>query len=246
MCLITFYFEPKQKLVLAANRDEYFVRPAAPLHQWDNGLVAGQDLKEGGTWLGLNPERRLVALTNVRVLGVAPENPPSRGQLVTELLLGEKPLEQALSELLARARVYAPFNIIAGDINQLWYLTNYPEPTLQSIPAGTHALSNAQLNTPWPKAELAKYQLNQWLQKTSDLATLPRLLNTRHTFPDHLLPNTGVPKLLERMLSAQFIHTPSYGTRCSTALMITPQQTQITEITWNEAGNEAGTVVIKL
>lgn len=239
MCLIVFDWQPNQRLVLSANRDEFFNRAAAPLAVWQDvpEIIAGRDLSQGGTWLGLNQTNlSFAALTNVRVLGVAPENPPSRGELVRDFLTSQQSAALWSQEFLSKAAAYAPFNLLVCDGVQLWYVTNYPTPSCTLVSPGIHALSNAQLDSPWPKAELAKQQLSQWLAANKDCASLAGLLSRRETFADDLLPHTGVALEWERLLSAQFIKANGYGTRCSTGLLLTPKQAEIYEMSWDING----------
>lgn len=244
MCLITFDWQPNQHLILSANRDEFHHRAALPLAPWPDqpNIIAGRDLQHKGTWLGISKHLRFAALTNVRAPGVGPNNPPSRGELVSLFLLSTNSVPDTLQQLLNRAEQYAPFNLMAGDVEQLWYLTNYPCPRLEPISAGTHSLSNAQLDSPWPKAQLAQQQLTHWLKTPKDSLSLCSLLNRRQSFADNLLPNTGVEHALEKLLSAQFITSPSYGTRCSTGLILSPSSASISEISWSEEGKKIGSV----
>lgn len=238
MCLIVFHFEPKQRLLVAANRDEYFGRPSAPLHLWTDGseILAGKDLKEGGTWLGVNLRGDFAALTNVRVQGAAPANPPSRGELVKHFLNSPASIQERLAIFQQQAAQYAPFNLLTGNIDALYYLSNYPKVSLEPVSPGTHSLSNASLNTPWPKTQLACAQLQNWLAQPSDSQSLSGLLNSTELAADALLPHTGVPLVLERILSAQFIRSPSYGTRASTGLILNPQGVDICERSFDASG----------
>lgn len=249
MCLIVLNWQPGATLRVSANRDEFFQRLAAPLHSWQDfpNIIAGRDLTQGGTWLGINRQYQFAALTNVRVLGVGPDNPPSRGELVTQFLNSEQSAEQWSEQLLTQAAQYAPFNLLLGDVNSLWYISNYPQPNRQPLSAGTHVLSNAQLNSPWPKALLATEQLQHWLEQPAEQAfSLAKLLQHDQPFADSVLPHTGVSKEWERLLSAQFIRAPGYGTLCSTGLILTPSSADICEITWPEDLTEPTTVHIKV
>lgn len=249
MCLIVFYWQPGKELLLSANRDEFYARKAAPLQQWQDhpNIYAGRDLSQGGTWLGVNQQRSFAALTNVRALGVGPKNPPSRGELVQQFLNSGLSAQEFSQQLLAKAHEYAPFNLLICDQQQLWYLSNYPKTNSFAVSSGTHVLSNAQLDIFWPKAELACNQLNQQLNQ-DDITTekLALLLNHRQTFADEQLPNTGVGLELERMLSAQFIQSENYGTRCSTGVILTPQKACITEISWDNQGTQTGSQYIAI
>ena len=240
MCLITFDWQPGQHLILSANRDEFYQRAALPLAAWPDqpNIIAGRDLEHNGTWLGISKSLRFAALTNVRALGVGPKNPPSRGELVSLFLLSSDSIESTMQLFLNKAEQYAPFNFIAGNAQQLWYLTNYPSPRLEPISAGIHSLSNAQLDSPWPKAQLAQQQLHNWLKVPKDSLSLCSLLNQREPFPDELLPDTGVGYAFEKLLSSQFIHSPNYGTRCSSGLILSPLAASISEISWSENGKQ--------
>ena len=239
MCLIVFDWKPGQRLVLSANRDEFFHRPSAPLSVWEEypQLIAGRDLEQGGTWLGVSREYRVAALTNVRAPGIAPANPRSRGHLAMEFLTGDQPAAAQAASLQDKSGEYAPFNLLLGDRDELWFVSNHPHWQCRLLPPGLYGLSNASLNTPWPKTQLAMQQLQNWLQHPDDLRSLAGLLNRREPFADHELPATGVPQEWERLLSAQFIQAPGYGTRCSTGLWLDHTGAGITEISWDNLGN---------
>ena len=241
MCLIVLHWQPGEQLYVSANRDEFYQRQASPLGQWDDypTLYAGRDLNQGGTWLGINQARHFAALTNVRVMGVEPPNPPSRGELVTQFLTGNQSADEFSQTLLERATDYAPFNLLISDQQQLWYISNYPKANRQEVPAGTHVLSNAQLNIAWPKTELARNQLNHWLNSNKDIEELALLLKHSYPFADEQLPDTGVGLPLERLLSAQFIRSDNYGTRCSTGMILTPKRAELLEVTWDAEGQES-------
>lgn len=236
MCLIVFDWAPgtDQWLTLSANRDEFFNRPARALQEWPEqpGLFAGQDLQQGGTWLGMTQSGRWAALTNVRAPGIGPENPRSRGQLVLDYLTSSLAPEDWLSTLSPAD--YAPFNLLAGTPQDLWYCGTHPEVQIRRLAPGRYGLSNAQLDTPWPKLELARQQLSA-ITPESDLS---RLLSRREPFADEVLPETGVPHIWEKLLSAQFIHAPGYGTRCSTGIRTSAHEVTMDEVTWNESGEE--------
>jgi len=249
MCLIVFDWRPGEDhwLRLSANRDEFFKRPTQAMQEWPEqpGLWAGKDLEQGGTWMGVTESGRWSALTNVRALNVGPAEPRSRGELVLNYLTESIHPEQWIHSV--DSEQYAPFNLLVGNRDELWYLTNYPARRIERLKAGLYSLSNANLNSPWPKAELAKQQLTE---TSEDFNTaLAGLLNRREVWPDEELPDTGVPLVWERMLSAQFISAPGYGTRCSTGIHATGSQFALQEITWNESGTESErrnfTIVLK-
>ncbi|WP_419812230.1 NRDE family protein [Bacterioplanoides sp.] len=240
MCLIAFDWQAeKQQLVLVANRDEFYQRPSQALHPWPEypALYAGKDLQQGGTWLGVTQQRRFAALTNIRAPGHDPEQPLSRGNLVLDFLTSELNAETWLQQLASTAQRYGLYNLICFDGTNLWYSHNHPEFHYQKLSSGLYGLSNAHLNTPWPKTELAKQQLAAWQHQTAEPVPAD-LLNRRLPFADEQLPQTGVPLAWEQLLSSQFILSPQYGTRCSTSLHITSQQLIINEILWQDSGEQ--------
>jgi uncharacterized protein with NRDE domain len=233
MCLIALALDahPRFPLVLAANRDEFFDRPAAPLHWWTpahapDAILAGRDLQAGGTWLGLTPAGRLAVVTNVRRPGAVRPEAPSRGEIVVRWLQETGAAPQAFAADLA-ARGHSPFNLIALDTvhGQAFYTgTDSSRPV--ALAPGVHGLSNAGLDTPWPKVQALKQQLAGALVTSS--AAPEQLID--HLFTaladpreadDADLPHTGVPVEWERVLSAAFIRTADgrYGTRCSTVIV---------------------------
>ena len=246
MCLIVLNWQPqdRQWLSLSANRDEFYPRPASALEEWKEypGLFAGRDLQQGGTWLGATKAGRFAALTNIRAPGVGPAEPQSRGHLVLDYLREPRNAEKYLRAVLEKGEQYAPFNLLCGNRNQLWYASNYPEPRLERLEPGIHTLSNAWLNTPWPKTELARTQLQHWLQQPKGSASLAALLDHYSPFPDDQLPQTGVPLEWERLLSAQFINAPGYGTRCSTGILGLEDRLELSELSWDSHGRIAGRV----
>ena len=220
MCLIVFAWQPAQtiSLVVAANRDEFHERPSLPLAPWPEmpELIAGRDLQGGGTWMGVTLSGRFAALTNIRVPG-QPISPRSRGELPERFLRSELSPGAYLSALQTALGDYAGFNLLVGDRQSLWHL-NSDEGTPRQLEPGLYGLSNASLDTPWPKLRRAKAALTDCLHEPT-LDVLLHLLSDEHQPADHELPTTGVPLKLERLLSSTFIASPDYGTRASTALI---------------------------
>jgi uncharacterized protein with NRDE domain len=209
MCtlLLAWQAHPTLALIVAANRDEVYDREAAP------------DLRAGGTWLGVTRAGRFAALTNVREPGVAtPPGARSRGDLVAEFLRGAEAPEAYLARVAGEA--FAGYNLVVGDGVSLWYLTNRegrPEP----LRPGVHGVSNARMDTPWPKVARGKAGLAALATgEAVALEALHGLLADPTVAPDAELPDTGVGLEWERVLSPLFIATPDYGTCCSTALTV--------------------------
>lgn len=245
MCLIAFAWQahPDYPLILAANRDEYFARPAEPMHWWpDAPLLAGRDRTGGGTWLALTRSGRLAALTNYRDPTRHRPGAPSRGALVVAAALADSAPLAVLERLAERKDEYPPFNLIVIDHDEAAILESRTG-RVAPIPPGLHVLSNALLNTPWPKAERARELLDAAIFPQPSHERLLALLTDRAHAPDELLPDTGIAPDWERALSAIFVQTPGYGTRCSTLVLRRADGvTEVEEITWNEAGEAAGSV----
>lgn len=224
MCLIIFSYKmhPKYPLVLAANRDEYYERPTASAAFWDDEpyLLAGRDLREGGTWLGVTKKGRIAALTNYRNPPHLKEGAPSRGLLVSNYLRSQEEPLAYLLKLTAEADQYNGFSMIVGDAKRLYYASNWGC-TIELMP-GLYGLSNRLLDTPWPKVQKGKAALDAILSRTNDPDPddIFQFLSDRTVSPDTDLPDTGVNRDWERILSAIFINSPGYGTRSSTVIMV--------------------------
>ena len=224
MCLITFALDCHRdhKLILAANRDEYFDRPTAQATFWDDApsILAGRDLLSGGTWLGVTRDGRLAAVTNFRDPSRKIAEPLSRGAVVADYLKGGLNSEDFLQRLDTLAGLCDGFNIIYGDTEGLYYFSNRGG-TPGRIPAGIHGLSNHLLDTPWPKVTVAKEKLAELISReTLDPESLFSAMKDESPFPDNRLPDTGVGIDRERLLSPLFIHGSDYGTRSTTLLFI--------------------------
>lgn len=223
MCLIAVAWQvhPRWRLLLAGNRDEMHARPSAPLARWDDlPIVAGRDLKAGGTWLGVTDGGRVSVVTNVR----DPRDPQlgtSRGLLVSDFLAGSDDAATHAQTLAAHAAEYRPFNLLTFDARAGYYLGNRPGPRAQTVTPGVHALSNAAFDTPWPKTCELSASVENWIAADSDdFAPLFAALADEHPAPDAALPDTGVGIELERRLSPAFIRASEYGTRASTVVAI--------------------------
>ena len=230
MCLIAVAWKahPAFRLVVAANRDEAYARPAAPAHWWMDApeLLAGRDLREGGTWMGVTRAGRFAAVTNFRDPGFAQlPHAPSRGALVADFLRGGADAEAYARDLSARAAAYNGFNLLVGDAGGLFYLSNRAE-GVRRLEPGVYGLSNHLLDTPWPKTVRARQAMADALAAADGSAAdgwesgLWEMLGTRVVAADDELPDTGVGREFERMLSPPFIRGDAYGTRASTVLTI--------------------------
>lgn len=220
MCLIVFAWRPSHALplIVAANRDEFYERPSLPLGHWPDApnIIAGRDLQGGGTWMGLTEQGRFAALTNIRDPS-APTGSRSRGELPADFLRSELAPQAYLMEVSGHVEHYSGFNLLVGDAHELWYL-NSREAVPRQLSAGVYGVSNAALDSPWPKLLNARTALRNALERP-DTEALLQLLSDSRSAPDNELPDTGVPHAIEKMLSSVFISSADYGTRASTVLI---------------------------
>jgi len=225
MCLILLAYDshPTCRVVLAANRDEYYDRPTKPLAFWDDipDILAGRDLKRNGVWLGVTRTGRIAAITNYREPFLRLENAPSRGLLVSDFLAGMESPEHYLDDIKTNGHRYNGFNLLIGDRSGLFYYSNMGS-SIQKLTPGLYGLSNHLLDTPWPKIEKGKAALETLLDEKGeiDLEGVFRILADRSYPPDDQLPNTGVDRDWERVLSPLFIASPTYGTRSSSVVIV--------------------------
>jgi uncharacterized protein with NRDE domain len=228
MCLVAVAWKshPRWRLLLAGNRDEFHARPTAPLARWPeaprpkHGILAGRDLKSGGTWAGIDGRGRCAVVTNVRD-PLAAASGPSRGRLPAGFLEGEADAFGYAESLEANAKEFAPFNLLLADADSCVYLGNHPHIERRAIAPGVHGMSNGGFDVAWPKTRMLVGAMAQWLEHgRDDFAPLWRALADETVAPDDELPHTGVGLEKERMLSAAFIRTETYGTRASTIVAI--------------------------
>lgn len=229
MCLILFAYKQHSdyRLVLTANRDEFYERPTAALHFWEDypQVLAGRDLLHRGTWMGITRSGRFAAITNYREVLAPSPSAPSRGDLVADFLTGSTPPETYLKQIHLVANQYSGFNLILGDVRSLYYYGNR-DGRIRKLEPGLYGLSNRLLDTDWPKVRTGKTSLAAALQSNDgepdgvDVQRLILLLQSRKQAPDHQLPQTGVGIEKERMLAPAFIASQNYGTRSSSILLI--------------------------
>ncbi len=241
MCLIFVAWQrhPVYRLVVAANRDEFYARPTAPAGIWREApdIVAGRDLEAGGTWLGVSRQGRFAALTNFRGGGAHRTGAPSRGHLVGDYLRSFAAPGAYLESLAVRADDYNGFNLLVGDHRELHWYSNRAAGGRRLDP-GVYGISNELLDTPWPKVERGKRAFAQLLQeKRLDEEAVFNLLTDRQPAADADLPDTGIGLERERALSPMFITTDDYGTRSSTVLTVEADG----NITLHERTHEPGT-----
>ncbi len=226
-------------LVVAANRDEFYDRPAAIAHFWPNtpGLLAGRDLRAGGTWLGVTRSGRFAALTNYREAATSPDSVRSRGLLVSDFLDAESSAVEFATELVRSGSDYAGYSILLYDGTDLVYGSNRSH-TPRPLPPGQYGLSNHLLDTDWPKLNHGKGHFATTLDNGAQIDDLFALLRDRSPVPDQELPDTGVGREWERVLSPIFVATEDYGTRCATVVRFRDRRTiEFEERTFTKASH---------
>jgi uncharacterized protein with NRDE domain len=250
MCLLVlaWHAHPRYRLIVAANRDEFHERPASPLAQWSGpaGIIAGRDLRAGGTWLGVDARLRLGVITNFRDLQKPREGAPSRGALIPAYLQQQAEPEAFFAGLARNADEYAGFNLLLADADSLWYGSNRAQPFARPLTAGVYGLSNELLDTPWPKLVRVRRRFESWLHAPSEspVEELFAMLSDRVPGESERseAPSSIAPELW-RALSAPFVHHPTYGTRCSTVVLIEKTGAlSIVERRFDAGGNLAGEV----
>ena len=225
MCVIFFSYQvhPDFPLILLANRDEFYNRPTKKARYWNDfpNILAGRDLVGGGTWLGVTKNGRFAAVTNYRD-PKAETGTISRGNLVADFLKSDKPAEDYLKNIQKKSYEFSGFNLLVGEINpatnELYYFSNRGGEII-NLEAGIYGLSNHLLDTPWRKVKKGKDDLGLLIEKNNfSNEMFFNLLSDESLAEDKDLPDTGIGYEREKLLSAVFIKTPIYGTRCSTIL----------------------------
>jgi uncharacterized protein with NRDE domain len=225
MCLILFAFKahPAYPLLLAANRDEFFARPTLPAAAWteSSDVVGGRDLDKGGSWLAVSAAGRLAAVTNFRDGARHKTGTRSRGLLVKDFVLASEQPSSFLADIHTARDTYDGFNLLVAAHGSLYHYANVSG-AISEVTPGVHGLSNDLLDTPWPKVERGKSQLERLLAAPTEalIDGLFSILGDTHVPADEALPRTGVSLEWERLLASAFISTSAYGTRASTVVLI--------------------------
>lgn len=224
MCLIFLSIQdhPRYKLIIAANRDEFYQRKTAAAAYWNDHpeILGGRDLEAQGTWMAMTKNGRIAMVTNYRDLRNLKTVAPSRGVLVTDYLLETSTPENYLNEVAIKGHEYNGFNLIVGSPEELWYNSNYKQ-GVEKLSPGLHGLSNHLLDTLWPKVERGLEKMRKLV--TSNKISSSQLFDVLFDdaiAPDNRLPDTGIGLERERALSSMFIKSPGYGTRCSTVILV--------------------------
>ena len=259
MLVVARRVHPRYPLVVVANRDEMLQRPTEPLHEWSadregvGGIVAGRDVTAGGTWLALAAGGHLAAVTNFREPGTPPPSDASRGELPVDALTGPVPAIDYVRHVAPDLDRYAGVNLLAGDPDELWWASNRSRRGPERLGERVHGLSNAALDTPWPKVtgavgDVRRYVDDDAVSRPDWSSPLLDLLADRRRAPLHRLPRTGVPLAQEWRLSSRFVRVGRwYGTRSTTAVRVDEHGTaDIVERTWGARGRVTGTVTLRV
>ena len=222
MCLIVLAWRahPRWPLIVAANRDEFHRRPAQPLQWWPDEplILAGRDLEAGGTWLAASRQGRFATVTNYRESLGRQSGERSRGALVTDFVTADStPLAFAENIELER---YAGFSVLAATPESVVYASNRGDAP-RALATGIYGLSNASLDTPWPKVVRSRERLHSLLARDDVTPEhLFALLADREPADEIGTPARDLPAPTARAVSAPFVVTPEFGTRCSTILVL--------------------------
>lgn len=250
MCILFIAIKqhPLYPLIIAANRDEFHARPTQTSHFWPHhNMLAGKDLTAGGTWMGISKRGDLAALTNIRAPGKERKDAVSRGELVSNFLQNISKNDYYLSTLQNSHLQYNGYNLLFGNVTNLQVYNSFDNSCF-ALEKGVYGLSNASLDSPWPKLDMGKSALAQYCQHVNNVNKehLFELLGNSAPAADEDLPDTGIPIEWEKMLSSIFITSPDYGTRSSTVLLIdNEQQVYWEERTFNAAAEHTSTNVHK-
>jgi uncharacterized protein with NRDE domain len=223
MCLCLFAINESDEFpfILIANRDEYRKRAAAKADFWEDepNVLAGRDLEGMGTWLGTNTDGKIAFLTNYRHPDFFNRKGPTRGKLVSNFLISDVDGESYLKGI-EKPEAHNGFNLVVGTSKKLFFYSNV-ENEIKPIDSGIHGLSNAFLDTSWPKVDDGKSKLQAAIESDAlDIDNLFSILHDSSFAKEEDLPQTGVGPEFEKLLSAKFINTPDYGTVCSTVIKI--------------------------
>ncbi len=251
MCLLVLAWRmhARHRLIVAANRDEYHARAAAPLAPWPEAseVFGGRDLQAGGAWFAADTRGRVGIVTNFREFGRRRRSAPSRGGLIPAFLAGDATPAQYLHCIETDAPGYAGFNLLLSDDDTLWYASNRADRFARSLSPGVYGLSNEFLDTPWPKLVRVRARFEALLRSADaerpDLlsAALFEMLSDRATVPPQGLPPSDLDPEWARKLSAPFVLDAEYGTRCSTILTIgVDGALAMAERRFDAAGNSTG------
>ncbi|WP_458127282.1 NRDE family protein [Paenibacillus sp. Z3-2] len=225
----------KYPLILGSNRDEFYHRPTAQAHFWEDypHILAGRDLSKMGTWMGITTGGRLAAVTNYRDPNEEGHAKCSRGDLVADFLKGTSTPEQYMQRAQQNRNDYPGYNLLVGDPEDFYYYSNVGNVVMKLKP-GIYGISNHLINTDWPKVKRGKEELRKIINREGEGTLTEQILDLLQMADppvDELLPHTGVPLEWERLLSPIFVKSDKfgYGTRASSVVLMTKEKVLFTE-----------------
>lgn len=236
MCIIAWHWEPNSDipLIVLANRDEFYERPALPMHWWEHpAILAGKDLQSHGTWLAFNQKGHFAGITNYRNIHLTKQYTRSRGEIIPQFFKLNQPVNFYIKQVRANLYQYQNFNLILFDGN---YFTGFESVNNNVIlfQPGTHVVSNGFFNCTWPKSIQLKESLIEIIRlKKTNLNDLNNILQNKSTYSIDLLPKTGLNESMEEILSSIFIQSNQYGTRASSVFIKFKTHSIVCEITYN-------------
>lgn len=238
MCLILFAYRVRADapLIVAANRDEFYARPAALAHRWEDAphVFAGRDLSAGGTWLGVSTSGRFAAVTNFAETPDGPLPPGSRGDLTANFLRGTIDARSYADSIDDNG--YRGFSLLLWDGTDLIYTSNRNSHP-RALEPGVHGLSNTHLDgTLWPKVTAGTHALGNIVRTDYSSDDLMKLLADARIPSDELLPQRGNDLAFERRVAPIFIRGEEYGTRACSAVTIGTAHIQFAEQTFGPNG----------
>jgi uncharacterized protein with NRDE domain len=248
MCLLVLAWQvhPRYRLVVAANRDEFHERPTVELAKWPapDDFLAGRDSRAGGTWLAIDRERRFGVVTNFRELQRPAADAPSRGKLIPSYLRNGAGAGPFLHELATTANEYSGFNLLLADRESLWYASNRADGFARALSPGIYGLSNEFLDTPWPKLRRVRQRFDPLMKRPGPVSKeelFAILEDPTQAGVDEQLPQTGLSREWEQLLSSPFVSNNDYGTRSSTVVMVEPSgAVSVTERRFGRLGRPVG------
>ena len=238
MCLILVAYkcDPKHPLIIAANRDEFYARPTLTAHSWKEAtnIFGGRDIQANGTWLGVSMDGRFAAVTNWTANPPEPQYPNSRGELVSQFLRSSLSSNQYITTIMRSN--YAGFNFLAYDGENLAYTTNRID-EIRTLKPGYYGLTNTHLDNSWPKSVQGKNNLESLvLSGKTGVNELINILSNTRIPADTELPKTQLDLDTARRTAACFIKGDVYGTRASTALIMSAREIKFLEQAYGPHG----------
>ena len=152
MCILAIQYQlvDDSPILVAANREEFYdrVSHSPSIQSGKPRVLCGIDQQAGGTWLGVNQNGMLVAVSN-RPKIQRPVAPRSRGVLCRELLRctsSRSALDQAQEELSTGN--YDGVNFVIADQESAWVVHGGDELNAVELDQGLSIIANGDVNDP--------------------------------------------------------------------------------------------------